>query len=115
VKKLYYFHGPDSESGVFIGAETWKEARKMSTGHDFMDGHEFIDIRGSLCRENGKPVLTEVHGEHEAHEILATGYTGFWWMGNCDICGEDCEMLRPKGGKLICSECENPDDAELAL
>jgi len=48
VKKLYYFHGPDRESGVFIGAETWKEARKMSIGHDFMDGHEFIDIRGSL-------------------------------------------------------------------
>lgn len=113
MNKLYYFHGADDESGVFIGAESWKEARKYAIGHECMDGSEFIDIRGSLCKENGKTVYTEKSGEHEAHEILATGYTVFWWSGDCNKCGKWHERLSPVNGELICSDCEeSPNDED---
>ena len=110
MNKLYYFHGADDESGVFVGAATWREARNFAIGHECMDGSEFVEIQGRLCKENGKVVHTEKGGEHDGIELLALGYTGFWWSGYCEKCGEDCEMLRPKDGKLICSECENPEE-----
>ena len=112
MNKLYFFTGNDEDAGVFLGAKTWREARNMAIGHPCADDCEFIEIRGSLCRESGKPCYTEVNGEMECHEILATGYTSFWWSGYCEKCGEDHERLSPVDGKLICSECENPEEVD---
>ncbi len=111
MNKLYFFSGPDADSGVFIGAKTWREARTRAMRHECMDYVEFIDIRGGMCKENGKPVHTEVTGELELHEILATGYTNFWWAGDCDKCGKYSDHLNPTiDGKLICLDCETPED-----
>ena len=107
MNKLYYFHGHDDESGVFLGAKTWRDARNMAIGHECTDDSDFIDITGHMCRENGKPCYTEVSGSLEVHEILATGYTCFWWSGDCEICGVDHDRLTPVDGKLICSDCED--------
>lgn len=107
--KLYFFTGNDSDTGVFIGAETWREARNMVIGNECMHDCEFIDIRGSMCKENGKVVHTEVKGEHEAHELLAIGYTKFWWNGECDKCHVWQEHLDPIDGKLICSDCQEEE------
>lgn len=109
MNKLYYFHGPDDEGGVFIGAKTWREARNMAIGHDSISECEFIAIQGRLCKDDGKPVYTEVTGEHEAHELLAAGYTNFWWSGDCEKCGRWEERLNPDSGKLICSDCEEEE------
>lgn len=108
--KLYYFTGNDEDSGIFVGAKTWREARNFVIGHDALHDCEFVDIRGSLCRENGKPVYTKVNGEHDVLELLEAGYTNFWWMGDCEKCGEWSERLKPVDGKLICSECEDPEE-----
>jgi len=105
--KLYYFHGADDESGVFVGAKSWRAARNSVINHECFDGCMFTEIRGNLCKENGKVVHTEKSGEHEAHEILATGYTVFWWSGDCNKCGEWHERLSPVNGELICGQCED--------
>ena len=113
MKKLYYFHGSDDESGVFVGVESWRAARNYAINHECMDGSDFIDLRGRLCKENGKVVHTEKGGEHDANDLLAAGYTVFWWSGDCEICGEDCERLSPVDGKLICCDCEeSPNDED---
>src|SRR5665648_310037 len=109
MNKLYFF-SDDEERGVFVGADTWRKARNFAFGHENMDGIEFIDIRGHLCRESGKPVYTTVAGEHDADDLMAAGYTNFWWMGDCAICGSWSERLTPINGKLICSDCEDPEE-----
>lgn len=109
MNKLYYFSGND-ETGVFVGAQTWKEARKVAISHECMDGYEFTEIRGHMCREDGKPVLTELAGEHEADDLIKAGYTSFWWTGDCEICGIWSEHLNLVDGKLICYDCENPEE-----
>lgn len=109
MNKLYYFTGKDEDTGVLIGARTWREARNMAIGNDGLHDCDFVDIRGSLCRENRKPVYTEVSGEHDDEEILATGYTQFWSSGECAKCGEWNEHLDPVDGKLICTECQEEE------
>jgi len=110
MNKLYYFSGNDEDSGVFVGAKTWREARNFAITHECMDFSEFIEIRGSLCKQEGKIVYTELAGEHGADDLLATGYTGFWWMGDCAKCGKWHERLNPVNGQLICGQCEDPEE-----
>ena len=113
MNKLYYFHGADDDSGVFVGAATWRDARNYAIGHESTDGSEFIEIQGRLCKENGKVVHTKKSGEHDGIELLALGYTGFWWSGYCEICGEDSERLTPRDMKLICCDCEDKLEQEV--
>lgn len=108
MNKVYFFADEhnDEGRGVFVGAKTWKEGRRFAISTDELDGVDFIDIKGHVCKENGKVMVTDVSGIMEGHEVLATGYTGFWWSGNCEECGAWKERLNPIDGKLICYECE---------
>lgn len=107
VYKLYYFSGGDEESGVFVGARTWKEARNSILCHDSVADCAFIDIRGTLCRgDGGIPVYTDKFGEHRGEDLIKAGYTNFWSCGNCDKCGKWEERLNPVDGKMVCCECE---------
>lgn len=110
MNKLYCFTGNDGDSSVFIGAENWHKARNLAIFHECMDCCDFVDIRGSMCKQAGKPVHTKLGGEHDADDLMAAGYTGFWWSGDCAECGNYDELLSPVNGKLICLECEDPEE-----
>ncbi len=103
--RVYFFQEKDADTGVFIGAKTWKEARSLALRCEEIDC-DFIKVEGHLCRQDGKPVVTAKHGQLDAHELMEAGYTHFWWEGvDCKRCGEKWARCHPLNGKLVCDSC----------
>ena len=72
MNKVYYFQDPSRDSGLFIAAKTWKEARNISlTGdYDMLANITFPEIEGSVLKNSdGKPYATEKHGQLELYEL----------------------------------------------
>jgi len=104
--KVYYFQThKDADCGVFVGAQSWKEGRKEALTTETFDDYEFIEITGHVCRENRKAVVTDKVGELDVLDLLATGYTKFYWNEYpCDNCKSEAECS-PCGPKMLCSKC----------
>lgn len=107
MNKIYFFTDKEAEFGVFVGAKTWKEARKIALSCEEVDC-DFIDIEGHICKEGKKPILTDINGKLDCEDILKSGYEGFYWeYGKCDKCGlEDCRTYPYERKMMICLECQ---------
>ncbi|OLN29930.1 hypothetical protein [Desulfosporosinus metallidurans] len=105
MNKVYFFTEKDADTGVFIGAMTWREARKIAFTCDEIDC-EFIDVEGHICKIDQKPVLTEVNGKMECDDLLKSGYEDFYWeYGKCEKCCLENGPVYPSEGRMICYEC----------
>jgi hypothetical protein len=72
MSKVYYFQDPSRDSGLFIAAKSWKEARSISlTGdYDMLAYIAFPEIEGHLLKNGDKkPYITEKHGQLELYEL----------------------------------------------
>lgn len=111
--KVYFFKtNENADTGVFVGAENWKEARKMAIRSEIFDDYEFIEIVGNICKQNGKVVTTEKNGELEPDDLMEAGYCGFYWEYHpCDKCKAETRC-HPHGGQMLCDECIEEAEAK---
>lgn len=74
MNKVYFFQDPTRDTGLFIAAKSWKEARSISlTGdYDMLANISFPEIKGKLLRDSyGKPYKTELYGQLELYQLDA--------------------------------------------
>lgn len=111
MNKIYFFKThEEAETGVFISAQNWKEARKIAIDSEtFMDDdYKFIEIVGGLHKEKGRMFYTEKRGELDQHDLINAGCVGFHWVdSDCEQCGIIRWRIQPVNGKMICGYCED--------
>ena len=96
------------ESSVVFIAETAKEAKKMSVGHDVIADCDYIDIRVTWLK--GKDVSGLAKGEVDILEGLKRGMYYFVYGFACPHCG--CDEYDNRIYVDFCDACMDESDAE---
>ena len=100
--RAYLITEPSGEDCVVFIAETAKEAKKMSFGHDVVAECDYIDIR--VRWQKGKDVSGLAKGEVDLLEGLKRGMYTFVYGVACPHCGHD--EYANKIYADFCDKCE---------